>query len=120
MKLTFEDVREKALEFRRVRDWEQFHFPKNLAEGVSIEAGELLENFLWKTCEESRNLSDKELKNLREEVGDIFLFLVYMCEEFKIDLMTAASEKIDINEKKYPAHKARGNRQKYTEYEQGQ
>jgi dCTP diphosphatase len=120
MKLTFEDVRKKALEFRQAREWEQFHAPKNLAEGISIEAGELLENFLWKTCEESRDLSDKELKNLREEVGDILLFLIYMCDSFNIDLMAATSEKIDINEKKYPAHKARGNRQKYTEYEQGQ
>lgn len=116
MKPTFEDVRKKALEFRRARDWEQFHFPKNLAEGISIEAGELMENFLWKTCEESRQLSDAELQNLREEVGDILLFLIYLCQEFNIDLMTATSDKIDINERKYPAHKARGNRQKYTEY----
>ena len=27
----------------------------NLAEALSIEAGELLENFLWKTTEQSRN-----------------------------------------------------------------
>jgi hypothetical protein len=28
-----------------------FHDPKNLAEALSIEAGELLENFPWKTTE---------------------------------------------------------------------
>ena len=117
MKLSYEDVRKKALAFRQARDWEQFHWPKNLAEGISIEAGELLENFLWKTCEESRTLSDKETQNLREEVGDILLFLVYLCEEFRVDLLAAASEKIDINEQKYPVHKARGRRDKYTEYQ---
>jgi hypothetical protein len=54
-------VQKKILDFRNARDWAQFHDPKNLAEALSIEAGELLENFLWKTTEQSRNLSAEEL-----------------------------------------------------------
>ena len=30
----------RLLEFRRERDWEQFHTPKNLAAALAVEAGE--------------------------------------------------------------------------------
>jgi len=42
-----ESIQQKIISFRNERDWAQFHDPKNLAEALSIEAGELLENFLW-------------------------------------------------------------------------
>lgn len=86
----------------------------NLAEALSIEAGELLENFLWKTTEQSRNLSAEELKNVKEELADIFIFLTYLCEEFKIDLLQEVGKKVDLNEKKYPVEKARGSAKKYS------
>ena len=46
MKDRLSQISEKAIQFRDARDWEQFHDPKNLAEAISIESGELLENFL--------------------------------------------------------------------------
>ena len=46
----------EALAFRDERDWERFNDPKNLAEAISIESGEVLENFLWATTDESRNV----------------------------------------------------------------
>ena len=113
----FEQLKQKALSFRDKRDWRQFHSPKNLAEGLSIEAAELLENFLWKTTEQSRELNDKELGRVKEEVGDIFLFLTYFCHELDIYLFAEADRKIDINEEKYPVEKAKGNCLKYTDYD---
>ena len=113
----FDRLKEKALRFRDKRDWQQFHSPKNLAEGLSIEAAELLENFLWKTTEQSRQLNDKDLARVKEEVGDILLFLTYFCHELDIDLFAEADRKIDINERKYPVEKAKGNCLKYTDYE---
>ena len=68
-----EAIQKKIIAFRNERDWAQFHDPKNLAEALSIEAGELQENFLWKTTEQSRNLTAEELKNVKEELADIFL-----------------------------------------------
>jgi dCTP diphosphatase len=86
----------------------------NLAEALSIEAGELLENFLWKTTEQSRNLTAEELKNVKEELADIFIFLTYLSEEYKIDLLEEAEKKIVMNEVKYPVEKAKGSNKKYT------
>ena len=113
----FEKLKEKALKFRDDRDWSQFHCPKNLAEGLSIETAELMENFLWKTPEQSRNLTEKELTRIKEEMGDVFLFVIYLCHELKIDLFDVTDKKIDINAKKYPIEKAKGNCLKYTDYD---
>lgn len=108
-------IQKKILEFRNARDWAQFHDPKNLAEALSIEAGELLENFLWKTTEQSRQLSAEELKNVKEEIADIFIFLAYLCDEYKIDLLGEIKKKLAINEAKYPVDKAKGSAKKYTD-----
>ncbi len=108
-------IHQKIIAFRNERDWAQFHDPKNLAEALSIESGELLENFLWKTTEQSRNLSIEELKNVKEELADIFIFLTYLGEEYKIDLLKEVEKKIAVNEAKYPVHKAKGSAKKYTE-----
>jgi NTP pyrophosphatase (non-canonical NTP hydrolase) len=111
----FSALQKKIIAFRNERDWAQFHDPKNLAEALSIEAGELLENFLWKTTEQSRNLSAEELKNVSEELADIFIFLTYLSEEYKIDLLKEVEKKIAHNEAKYPVEKAKGSAKKYTD-----
>ena len=43
-----EEIIQELLKFRNERDWEQFHNPKDLALAINVEAGELLELFLWK------------------------------------------------------------------------
>ena len=112
-------IQQKILDFRNERDWAQFHDPKNLAEALSIEAGELLENFLWKTTEQSRNLSAEELKNVKEELADIFIFLTYLSEEYRIDLLKEVEMKIAVNEVKYPVEKSKGSAKKYTKMQSG-
>ncbi len=71
----------------------QFHDPKNLAEALSIEAGQLLENFPWKTTEQCRNLTAEELENIKVEPGDIFVFLTHPGREYKIDLLGEVERK---------------------------
>jgi len=111
----FEAIQQKILAFRNERDWSQFHDPKNLAEALSIEAGELLENFLWKTTEQSRNISADELANVKHEIADIFIYLTYLCEEYRIDLLKEVENKIAVNEAKYPVEKVKGSSKKYTQ-----
>lgn len=107
-------IQKKIIEFRDARDWAQFHDPKNLAEALSIEAGELLENFLWKNVDQSKNLTDAELTNIKHEIADIFIFLTYLCHEFQIDLLQDVEKKIAVNEAKYPVEKAKGSAKKYS------
>ena len=99
----FEEVRQKLLQFRNERDWAKYHDPKNLAEAVSIESGELLENFLWKTVAEVRRLDDAEMRSVGQEIADVFIYLIYLCEELDLDLMEETAKKLKINEKRFPA-----------------
>ena len=45
--LSLERLHHRLREFAAARDWNQFHSPKNLAIALSVEAGELLEQFQW-------------------------------------------------------------------------
>ena len=63
----------------------------------------------------SKKISPYELEGVREEVADIFIFLMYFCHEFNIDLFKAVEDKIKANGEKYPVDKAKGNSRKYDE-----
>lgn len=108
-------LREKIIEFRDLRDWKQFHDPKNLAEAIVIESGELLENFLWKTCDESQNLSREVKTAIGDEIADIAIFLTIMAHEMGLDIEQIVNRKLKLNEKKYPVDKSRSSAKKYTE-----
>ena len=108
-------ITEKIIQFRDARQWAQYHDPKNLSQALGIEAAELQEIFLWKTPEESRKLSQKDILRVSEEIADIFIYLTYLCHEFKIDLFDATLKKIEMNSEKYPVEKSKGSNRKYSE-----
>ena len=117
--ITVEDnlksITKKIGHFRDAREWSQYHDPKNLSQALGIEAAELQEIFLWKTPEESRNLSEKDISRVEEEIADVFIYLTYLCQEFKIDLFDATLKKIEKNTVKYPTEKSKGSNKKYNE-----
>ena len=115
MTVTFERIQQQIIEFRDEREWGQFHDPKNLAEAIAIESGELLEQFLWRSTEESRFLPDEKLKVVKEEIADIFIFLVYLCRGLDVDLPYEVGAKLEKNRQKYPVEQSKGSSKKYTE-----
>jgi dCTP diphosphatase len=110
------EILDRLNAFVAERDWEKFHSPKNLAAGLAIEASELLEVFLWVEEEESRQLDERRLARLREEIGDVQLYLVNLAGKFGLDPLECASAKLDINQLKYPADRVRGSARKYNDY----
>ena len=111
-----ENLAGALLQFAEERDWEQFHTPKNMAMALSVEAAELLEVFQWLTPEQSADLTADQRAAVDEEIADVFIYLVRLCDLLGIDLMDAAWRKLDKNREKYPADKVRGSASKYTEY----
>jgi len=107
-------LHQRLNEFVAERDWEQFHYPKNVAMALAAEAGELLEHFLWLTPEQSDQLSKEQLAEVELEAADVLFFLIRFCDRLDIDLLQAAERKLAINEKKYPVAKSRGKATKYT------
>lgn len=108
-------LRDALRDFAAERDWDQFHFPKNLAIALSVEAAELLEHFQWMPDRESAAMPTAKRASVREELADVLLYLIRLADKLDIDLASAATDKIAINASKYPVHKARGSSKKYTE-----
>ena len=102
--------------FTQEREWGQFHSPKNLASALIVEAAELLVHFQWLTEEQSRNLNPENLSAVRDEIGDILIYLIRLADELGIDPLEAANHKLEKNAEKYPADKVRGKALKYNEY----
>jgi NTP pyrophosphatase (non-canonical NTP hydrolase) len=103
---------QELVKFRDERNWKQFHDSKNLALGISIEAAELNELFLWKKDSESEKV-DKEL--LKEELADVFAFSFLLAEKHKLNVKDIIMNKIKTNSKKYPIKKSKGISKKYNE-----
>jgi dCTP diphosphatase len=110
------EIQERLRRFAEERDWDQFHSPKNLSMALIAEAAELLEHFQWLTEEQSRSLPPDKLRAVELELADIFIYLVRLSDKLNGDLVSAVSEKIEMNEVKYPSEKVRGNAKKSTEY----
>ena len=105
----------KIRQFRDERDWKQFHNPKDLAISISIEAAELLEHFQWRTSEEVEKKIQTDQEKISEEMADVYIYLLELSDITGIDLIDAAEKKLEMNAKKYPIDKSKGNSKKYTE-----
>lgn len=109
MKRDIDEIIETLLKFRDDRDWEQFHNPKDLALAINIEAGELLELFLWKSHDEAN------VEKVKEELADILAFSFLLADKYNFDVKEIVLDKIKKNDEKYPINKAKGTAKKYDE-----
>lgn len=111
------EILEKLISFRRERDWEQFHNPKDLAISLSIEAAELLEWFQWKTNDQiTLQLKTDKRQALEDELADVAAYLAYLCHDLGVDINQILAAKIEKNAAKYPVDRVKGRADKYTEY----
>ena len=95
--------------FRDERDWAQFHNAKDLALALNIEAGELLEAFLWKSSEQA------DIEKVKEELADVLAFAFLLADKYELDVKQIVLEKMEKNALKYPVEKSKGSAKKYTE-----
>lgn len=96
-------------QFAKDRDWEQFHNAKDLALGLSIEAAELNQLFLWKTAEEV------DVDKLKDELADVLNYALLLASKMDLDVKQIVLDKIEKNAEKYPVAKAKGTAKKYNE-----
>lgn len=103
------ELEQLLVHFRDERDWKQFHNPKDLATALSIEAGELLEAFLWKSADEAK------IEKVKEELADVLAYAILLGHHYDLDLEQVVREKVIKNGEKYPVEKAKGSATKYNE-----
>jgi NTP pyrophosphatase (non-canonical NTP hydrolase) len=103
-------IKKAIARFIEERDWEQFHSPKNLSMSITIEAAELMELFQWMTVEEACSKSDEpELRQrIEEEIADIVIYAISLCNTLGVDLSSAIERKLAHNAKRYPKETCRG------------
>ena len=104
-----EEILNELRRFNEDRDWDQFHNGKDLAIGLSVEASELLEAFLWKAPE------NVNIDKVREEQADVLNYAFQMADKYNLDIKEIMLEKIRKNAAKYPVEKAKGSAKKYNE-----
>ena len=114
---SLEQLRLRLAEFAEKRDWQQFHSPKNLAMALIAETAELVEHFQWLTEKQSWELGVEKRSAVSLELADILIYLIRIADQLDVDLIVAATDKIEINEKRYPADKVRGKALRAEEYE---
>ncbi|MBW8173343.1 nucleotide pyrophosphohydrolase [Ornithinimicrobium sp. Arc0846-15] len=87
------------------RDWAQFHTPRNLAQSISIEAGELLECFQWDV--------DPAQGRVADELADVVTYCYLLADRMGVDVDELVAEKLARTEEKYPVDRAKGVNTKY-------
>ncbi|MFB8751449.1 MULTISPECIES: nucleotide pyrophosphohydrolase [Streptomyces] len=102
-------LQRRLAEFAAARHWQPYHTPKNLVAALSVEAGELVEIFQWLTPEQSAAvMADPDTAHrVRDEVADVLAYLLQFCEVLDVDPLAALAAKIERNESRFPAPKAR-------------
>lgn len=112
---TIRDLTRKVISFRDLRDWKQFHNPKDVALSLVLEAGEVMEHFQWKDEADIKEylMSNKNL--VGEELADVLYWVLLLSHDLGIDIEKALSDKLMKNAEKYPLKKAKGSKKKYNE-----
>ena len=87
-------------DFRKSRGWSESDNPKNVAMGISAEAGELMEHFIWSDIPDSWEIAWKQ--EVADEIADVFISLISMTSMLELDIYKIVKKKIKDLEEKYP------------------
>jgi dCTP diphosphatase len=111
---TLHDIKVLVKKLIDDRDWNQFHDAKNLSMDIAIEAGELMEHFVWTDSKDVQQVFEKNREEIEHEVADILLVTMSFCNQYNIDINTIVTKKLELIAQKYPIEKAKGKSTKYT------
>jgi NTP pyrophosphatase (non-canonical NTP hydrolase) len=113
---SLDGLNEKHRLFVEERNWQKHQSPKNLVLALMGEVGELAEHFQWLSQDESWNLEDDKKQAVGEELADVLIYLTRIAGELDIDLVAAAHEKCEVNDRKYPVEEFKGKYKRPHEY----
>jgi NTP pyrophosphatase (non-canonical NTP hydrolase) len=107
---TVGELRQAWARFVSVREWDQFHSPKNLSMALAAEAAELMEHFLWVDNDASRAVAADPARReeIADEIADVSGVIFALCNALGLDLSEIVRRKMAKNELKYPVEKCRG------------
>lgn len=91
-------------DFAARRNWGQFHDPKSLLLALVGEVGEVAELMQWtrEGAVAAELGSGDGAQRIRDELADVFLYLVRLADVLDVDLADAAWKKLARNETRFP------------------
>jgi NTP pyrophosphatase (non-canonical NTP hydrolase) len=97
-------------QFVAERDWAQFHDPKNLAMLLASEVGELVAEYRWVAgaAADEHSRADAPRARITDEIGDVGIALLLLCDRIGVDLLQAMADKLSKNRARYPIEASRG------------
>ena len=107
------DLEAFAIELRQFvseRAWAQFHDPKNLAMLLASEVGELVAEYRWVAgpAADAHSRAAGPRARIADEIGDVGIALLLLCDRTGIDLLQAMFDKLERNRGRYPVDASRG------------
>jgi NTP pyrophosphatase (non-canonical NTP hydrolase) len=94
--------KEEVKNFVEERNWSKYHTPKNLVQAINCEAGELSQLLLFKDYRREEIWKNETLlKNISDEIADVFIYLISLINALDLDLSQAFRKKMEKNKKKY-------------------
>lgn len=82
------------------RDWAPFHTPANLAQSISIEAGELLQEYQWGV--------EADRERVLKELADVLTYALPLADRLEADPVEIVRAKLAETRAKYPVERSRG------------
>jgi len=92
--MSLNEITQELVSFRNARKWGKHHTEAELARALIIEAAELNELLLWG--------EEADQERYEEEVADVLIYALYLCEKRRLDPATIIRAKIEKNAIKYP------------------
>lgn len=110
-------LRQQVRQFAQERGWQKYHNPRSLLLALVGEIGELSEIFQWLDDDQASAVmtDSKQAARVREEVADVFCYLLRLSDILDIDLGSALRAKMKLNAERYPVELSHGNAIKYTD-----
>jgi NTP pyrophosphatase (non-canonical NTP hydrolase) len=107
---TVGQLRDAWAQFVAVREWSQFHSPKNLVMALACEVAELMEHFLWIDNAASHEVAKEAAtrEQIADELADVAGVVFALCNALDLDLSDVIAQKMTKNELKYPVDQVRG------------
>jgi NTP pyrophosphatase (non-canonical NTP hydrolase) len=96
------DLMAQLKAFRDEREWRRYHTLKDLAAGISVEAAELQELFLWQRAEDETALISARREEIEAELADVLIHCFNFALAAGIEPLDAVRRKIKTNALKYP------------------
>lgn len=93
-----EHIINELVAFKLERNWQKHHTDSELARSLMIEAAELNRLFQWPLNKREKDHDEK----VGEELADVFIYALYLCEQYGFDVEGIILDKIKKNAKKYP------------------